>query len=198
MDREVVPSSERNGTRGEAARADAPGTGRFRACRSAIPSPATAVRERRLRRGREPDGPLRVEVGGADAMACRVGAALREHGAGHRGRRGVPRIGRRDHGEIPKRLNGADCKSAGLWPTEVRILLSPPPVAGRETQAVGPGVRGGAGFRAGIAQLARAPAFQAGGRGFESRFPLQNREPRIEGRAARFSSRSSGGRARPW
>ena len=26
---------------------------------------------------------------------------------------------------------------------------------------------------AGIAQLARAPAFQAGGRGFESRFPLQ-------------------------
>ena len=30
------------------------------------------------------------------------------------------------HGEIPKWLNGADCKSAGLWPTEVRILLSPP------------------------------------------------------------------------
>jgi hypothetical protein len=28
---------------------------------------------------------------------------------------------------------------------------------------------------AGIAQLARAPAFQAGGRGFKSRFPLQNR-----------------------
>ena len=29
-------------------------------------------------------------------------------------------------------------------------------------------------LNAGIAQLARAPAFQAGGRGFESRFPLQN------------------------
>ena len=28
-------------------------------------------------------------------------------------------------------------------------------------------------FRAGVAQLARATAFQAVGRGFESRFPLQ-------------------------
>lgn len=35
--------------------------------------------------------------------------------------------------------------------------------------------------RAGVAQLPRAPAFQAGGRGLESRRPLQ------------FSARSSGG-----
>jgi hypothetical protein len=29
-------------------------------------------------------------------------------------------------GEVPKRLNGADCKSVGIKPTEVRILPSPP------------------------------------------------------------------------
>lgn len=39
---------------------------------------------------------------------------------------GRGRIGPEKRGEIPKWLNGADCKSAGLWPTEVRILLSPP------------------------------------------------------------------------
>jgi hypothetical protein len=44
---------------------------------------------------------------------------------------------------------------------------------------------------AGIAQLARARAFQARGRGFESRFPLQIT------RGTR-RSRSSVGRARPW
>ena len=42
-------------------------------------------------------------------------------------------------------------------PSEVRILPSPPCVVAK----------------AGIAQLARASAFQAEGRGFESRFPLQ-------------------------
>ena len=39
--------------------------------------------------------------------------------------------------------------------SKVRILLSPP-------------------LNAGVAQLARALAFQAGGRGFESRLPLQD------------------------
>ena len=128
-------------------------------------------------------------------------------------------------GEIPKRLNGADCKSAGLWPTEVRILLSPPAPSRAMSHLVGDwgtsnecwervgrwsdarrwgqreegrrgwmagrthfGVERPAGLtrirdigrhgtkelNAGIAQLARAPAFQAGGRGFESRFPLQH------------------------
>ena len=43
-------------------------------------------------------------------------------------------------------------------PSEVRILPSPS--------------WGTQWCEAGIAQLARAPAFQAGGRGFESRFPL--------------------------
>ena len=37
-------------------------------------------------------------------------------------------------------------------------------------------------YRAGIAQLARASAFQAEGRGFESRFPLQKKTcPRSSG-----------------
>ncbi len=44
---------------------------------------------------------------------------------------------------------------------------------------------------AGVAQMARASAFQAEGRGFESRFPL-TLNAHLEG------SRSSVGRARPW
>ncbi len=46
-------------------------------------------------------------------------------------------------------------------PSEVRILLSPPLII----------------KYAGIAQLARASAFQAEGRGFESLFPLQGTTP---------------------
>ena len=47
-----------------------------------------------------------------------------------------------DHGGIPKRLNGADCKSAGPWPTEVRILLPPPHNPGSASVARDtPGVR---------------------------------------------------------
>jgi hypothetical protein len=42
---------------------------------------------------------------------------------------------------------------------------------------------------AGVAQLARASAFQAEGRGFESRFPLQ---------INCLCPHSSGGRALPW
>ena len=45
-----------------------------------------------------------------------------------------------------------------VLPSVVRIRLSPPSLN----------------LCAGIAQLARALAFQAKGRGFESRFPLQN------------------------
>ena len=42
-------------------------------------------------------------------------------------------------GEVPKRLNGADCKSAGLRPTEVRILPSPPRFARKADQRSSPG-----------------------------------------------------------
>ena len=98
-------------------------------------------------------------------------------------------------GEIPKWLNGADCKSAGLWPTEVRILLSPPESRRRIRRVARRAhrrIEEGSGHEiAGIAQLARAPAFQAGGRGFESRFPLQNE---VEARRAGRPSGSRGGR----
>ena len=59
-------------------------------------------------------------------------------------------------GEVPKRSNGADCKSAGL-----AFGGSNPPLSTNSKRC-----------RAGIAQLARARAFQARGRGFEPRFPL--------------------------
>ena len=55
-------------------------------------------------------------------------------------------------GEIPERSKGTDCKSVGN-----AFVGSNPTLANY----------------AGIAQLARATAFQAVGRGFESRFPLQ-------------------------
>src|SRR5512136_1311456 len=76
-------------------------------------------------------------------------------------------------------------------PSEVRILLSPPTDSGdrvRRHARIDFGAQGrpmqlGTRFfgcqcidgndQAGIAQLARARAFQARGRGFESRFPLQ-------------------------
>ena len=98
-------------------------------------------------------------------------------------------------GEVPKWLNGADCKSAGLGLR--RFEPSPLHHGGSERAAASPlrVVRKNAEFSstrrmvwremivavgtaktwtcAGIAQLARAQAFQAWGRGFESRFPLQ-------------------------
>ena len=55
-------------------------------------------------------------------------------------------------GEVPEWPKGADCKSAGD-----AFGGSNPPLSTNF---------------AGIAQLARARAFQARGRGFESRFPL--------------------------
>ncbi len=60
-------------------------------------------------------------------------------------------------GEVPERSKGADCKSVGS-----AFGGSNPPLP----------ILGTRWCEAGIAQLARAPAFQAGGRGFESRFPL--------------------------
>jgi hypothetical protein len=59
-------------------------------------------------------------------------------------------------GGVPKRSNGADCKSAGI----AFGGSNPPPTIGSEAR------------NAGVAQLARASAFQAEGRGFESRLPL--------------------------
>jgi hypothetical protein len=67
---------------------------------------------------------------------------------------------RRASGEVPERPKGADCKSAGV---SLRRFESSP-LHRRNTLA-------------GIAQLARASAFQAEGRGFESRFPLCRRLP---------------------
>ena len=61
-------------------------------------------------------------------------------------------------GEVPERSKGADCKSVGA-----AFGGSNPPL---------PTTYGHCDTGAGIAQMARAPAFQAGGRGFESRFPL--------------------------
>ena len=62
-------------------------------------------------------------------------------------------------GEVPEWPKGADCKSAGA-----AFGGSNPPLStiGRRW--------------AGIAQLARASAFQAEGRGFESRFPLHRKD----------------------
>ena len=65
---------------------------------------------------------------------------------------------RRASGEVPEWPKGADCKSAGV---SLRRFESSP--LHRRPML------------AGIAQLARASAFQAEGRGFESRFPLFRR-----------------------
>ena len=63
-------------------------------------------------------------------------------------------------GEVPEWPKGADCKSAGV---SLRRFESSP-LHLRDVLA-------------GIAQMARASAFQAEGRGFESRFPLCGRLP---------------------
>ena len=66
-------------------------------------------------------------------------------------------------GEVPEWPKGADCKSAGV---SLRRFESSPLHMKCGDHHV-------ASIDAGIAQLARASAFQAEGRGFESRFPLQ-------------------------
>ena len=63
-------------------------------------------------------------------------------------------------GEVPEWPKGTDCKSVGF-----AFGGSNPPLPILFF-----------GGNAGIAQLARASAFQAEGRGFESRFPLQGAE----------------------
>ena len=55
---------------------------------------------------------------------------------------------------MPERPKGADCKSAGVMPSEVRILPSP-----HENLS-------------GSSSVGRASAFQADCRGFEPRLPL--------------------------
>jgi hypothetical protein len=65
-------------------------------------------------------------------------------------------------GEVPEWPKGADCKSAGV---SLRRFESSPLHMNCGDHHVTT-------FHAGIAQLARASAFQAEGRGFESRFPL--------------------------
>ena len=63
-------------------------------------------------------------------------------------------------GEIPERSKGTVCKTVGT-----AFAGSNPALATIKKQAL-------IGGNAGIAQLARATAFQAVGCGFESRFPL--------------------------
>ena len=65
-------------------------------------------------------------------------------------------------GEVPEWPKGADCKSAGV---SLRRFESSPLHMNCGDHHV-------TNFDAGIAQLARASAFQAEGRGFESRRPL--------------------------
>jgi hypothetical protein len=67
-------------------------------------------------------------------------------------------------GEVPEWPKGADCKSAGV---SLRRFESSPLHMNSGDHHV-------ANLDAGIAQLARASAFQAEGRGFESRFPLSS------------------------
>ncbi len=71
-------------------------------------------------------------------------------------------------GEVPEWPKGADCKSAGV---SLRRFESSPLHMTQGDQHV-------ASFDAGIAQLVRASAFQAEGRGFESRFPLSTNDIR--------------------
>src|SRR6266545_886924 len=81
-------------------------------------------------------------------------------------RRGsVSPAARDQHGGVAEWLMAADCKSAGLRPTKVRIL--PPPW--------GDGARG-------CSSVGRASAFQAEGRGFESRRPLEEDARTTQGR----------------
>ena len=93
-------------------------------------------------------------------------------------------------GEVPERSKGADCKSVGA---RLRRFESFPRHHLRFADGVESESR--TSTRAGIAQLARASAFQAEGRGFESRFPLQMEESRER---ARPGPRSSVGRAIAW
>ena len=92
-------------------------------------------------------------------------------------------------GEVPEWPKGADCKSAGV---SLRRFESSPlhhPLRARSERRVQR-------TYAGIAQLVRASAFQAEGRGFESRFPLRGAGIRTRSAAERAASpRASSARA---
>ena len=87
-------------------------------------------------------------------------------------RGGAPNTGvsREMLGGVPKRSNGADCKSAG----NAFGGSNPPPTTGRIALPTCE-MR----IPAGVAQLARASAFQAEGRGFEPRLPLVFRDAHV-------------------
>src|SRR5882724_2429309 len=89
-------------------------------------------------------------------------------------------------------LKAADCKSAGQRPTEVRTLLSPPtkPETRNQKPEGRPLLVSSFRFlvsKSGSNSVGRVTAFQAVGRGFESRLPLQSRkaESRRQKEAAR-------------
>ena len=96
------------------------------------------------------------------ARESRACEAPRRGGKGSKASRFSAREGRaceaprKRGGEVPKWTKGTDCKSVGFG---LRRFESSPPHNGFE-------------FFCGNSSVGRAPAFQAGGRGFEPRFPL--------------------------
>jgi hypothetical protein len=74
-----------------------------------------------------------------------------------------------ERGEVPERLKGADCKSAG----EAFGGSNPPLSTSLRTQIERETAARDAGRACGNSSVGRASAFQAEGRGFKSRFPLQ-------------------------
>ena len=103
-------------------------------------------------------------------------------------------------GGIPKWLKGTDCKSVGNAFDGSNPSLSTSILLFEMIDGV---KRGHRSAEAGVAQLARALAFQAKGRGFESRFPLHisARSAAERGETLLRGQRrpgSSVGRARPW
>ena len=103
-------------------------------------------------------------VGGSTPSASSTGSVMTGRPSYPLRGRSIKRPCPAEQGEVPEWLKGADCKSAASW---LRRFESSPLHQGL------PGGVSGEAIMAGIAQLARASAFQAEGRGFESRFPLQ-------------------------
>jgi hypothetical protein len=93
------------------------------------------------------------------------------------------------NGELAERSKAADCKSAGHSPTKVQILHSPPK---QRQKAEGRRQKWlcftsafrllPSDFMGGSNSVGRVTAFQAVGRGFEPRLPLQKSEGRRQGR----------------
>ena len=86
-----------------------------------------------------------------------------------------------ENGEMAEWLKAADCKSAGPRPTKVRILHSPPFLQGRGKRDEGlitPDPSSLVPDASGSNSVGRVTAFQAVGRGFEPRLPLQKSEGR--------------------